>query len=472
MSIARTSIKLVEPGDPEWDLARQAWNLAVDQRPAAVAFPESADDVIAVVAYARARGLRVAAQGTGHNAGPLGPLDDTVLVKTSRMRGVRVDPEARTIRVEAGVLWQEATDAAAEHGLAALAGSSPDVGVVGYSLGGGISWLARKHGLSANSIVAAEIVTADGRLVRADAEHETDLFWAVRGGGGSFGVVTALELRLFPIEEVYAGVLFFPLERASEVLHAWREWTDDVPDEVTSVGRILQFPPIPDLPDFLRGRSFAVVEATSLLGEDETSALLEPLRALGPEIDTFATIPASSLSKLHMDPEEPVPGSGDGLLLADLTGEAIDAFVAAAAGSALISAEIRHLGGALRRSSPEHGAADIIDGSFIMFAVGIPMDAELAAAIEVSIDAVKAALEPWRADTMYMNFSERPIDSRRVLMRESYRRARRVKAAVDPANVFRSNHPIPPAAHRVARRPAVRATRPNVAARRSPAPRR
>ena len=472
MSIARTSIKLVEPGDPEWDLARQAWNLAVDQRPAAVAFPESADDVIAVVAYARAHGLRVAAQGTGHNAAPLGPLDDTVLVKTSRMRGVRVDPEARTVRVEAGVLWQEATNAAAEHGLAALAGSSPDVGVVGYSLGGGISWLARKHGLSANSIVAVEIVTADGRLVRADAEHETDLFWAVRGGGGSFGVVTALELRLFPIEEVYAGVLFFPLERASEVLHAWRAWTDGMPDEVTSVGRILQFPLLPDLPDFLRGRSFAVVEATSLLGEDETARLLEPLRALGPEIDTFATIPASSLSKLHMDPEEPVPGKGDGMLLADLTGEAIDAFVAAAAGSALISAEIRHLGGALRRSSPDHGAADVIDGSFIMFAVGIPMHAEMAEAIEASIDAVKAALEPWKADTMYMNFSERPLDPRRVLKQESYRRARRVKAAVDPADVFRSNHPIPPAPHRVTRRPAVRATRLPVASRRSPAARR
>jgi FAD/FMN-containing dehydrogenase len=462
---ARMSGHVVVPGDPEWDVARRAWNLAVDQRPAAVAFPESADDVIAVVEYARARGLRVAAQGTGHNAGPLGSLDDTVLVKTSRMRGVGVDPEARTVRVEAGVLWQEATNAAAEHGLAALAGSSPDVGVVGYSLGGGISWLARKHGLSANSIVAVEIVTADGRLVRADAEHETEIFWAVRGGGGSFGVVTALELRLFPIREVYAGVLFFPLERASEVLHAWRAWTDEVPDEVTSVGRILQFPPIPDLPDFLSGRSFAVVEATSLLGEDETSRLLEPLRALGPEIDTFATIPASSLSKLHMDPEEPVPGTGDGMLLADLPGEAIDAFVAAAAGSAVLSAEIRHLGGALRRSSPAHGAADIIDGSFIMFAVGLTISPEMTAAVEASVEAVKAAVEPWNAETMYMNFSEHAIDPKRLLRTESYRRARRVKSAVDPTDLFRSNHPIPPAQHR--HRPAARATRPRVAARRS-----
>jgi FAD/FMN-containing dehydrogenase len=463
---ARMDGHVVVPGDAEWDVARQAWNLAVDQRPAAVALPESADDVIAVVEYARAHGLRVAAQGTGHNAAPLGPLDDTVLVKTSRMRGVRVDPRASTVRVEAGVLWQEATNAAAEHGLAALAGSSPDVGVVGYSLGGGISWLARKHGLSANSVVAVEIVTADGRLVRADSEHEAELFWAVRGGGGSFGVVTALELRLFPIKEVYAGVLFFPLERASEVLHAWRTWVDGVPDEVTSVGRILQFPPIPDLPDFLSGRSFAVVEANSLLGEDETARLLEPLRALGPEIDTFATIPASSLSKLHMDPEQPVPGIGDGMMLADLTGEGIDAFVTAAAGSALLSAEIRHLGGALARSAPHHGAADKLDAGFIMFAVGIPMNAEIAAAIEEGIDEVKAALEPWRAETMYMNFSERQIESKRLLRAGNYRRARRVKAAVDPTELFRSNHPIPPAEARPDRRRPVRANRPRVAARR------
>jgi FAD binding domain len=456
--------KVIRPGDPEWDVARQAWNLAVDQRPVAVAVPKTADEVISVVRYARAHGFRVAAQGTGHSAGPLGPLDDTILVKTHHMRGVQVDPEARTIRVEAGVLWQEATDAAAEHGLAALAGSSPDVGVVGYSLGGGIGWLARKHGLSANSVVAVEIVTADGKLVRADADHEPELFWAVRGGGGSFGVVTALELRLYPIAEVYAGALFFPLERASEVLHAWRAWTGDVPEEVTSVGRILQFPPIPDLPEFLSGRSFVVVEAASLLGEEETTRLLEPLRPLGPEIDTFATMPASSLSKLHMDPEAPVPGHGDGLLLADLTSEAIEAFVAAAAGSALITAEIRHLGGALSRSAPHHGAADTIDGAYLMYAAGVTPDAASVAAVDVSIEAVKAALEPWSAATMSMNFSERQIEAKRLLRADNYRRARHVKAAVDPGDLFRSNHPIPPAART---QPVARAHRPRPTARRT-----
>src|SRR6185295_5504701 len=171
------------------------------------------------------------------------------------MRGVTIDPVARSARAEAGVLWAEVSNAAAEHGLAALAGSSPDVGVVGYTLGGGISWLARKHGLAANNVTAVELVNAEGDLIRADAENRPDLFWALRGGGGSFGVVTALEFSLFPISDVYAGTLFFPLERGTEVLRAWRRWVEDVPEEITSVGRFLQFPPIPDIPEPLRGGS-------------------------------------------------------------------------------------------------------------------------------------------------------------------------------------------------------------------------
>lgn len=168
---------VVAPGDEGWDLARQAWNLAVDQRPAAVALPESADDVRAIVDFARRYGLKVAPQGTGHNAAALaGELGDTILLKTQRMRGVTIDPEARTAGAEAGVIWIEVMEAAAEHGLAALAGSSPDVGVVGYTLGGGLSWLARMHGIGANQVTAVELVTAGGRLVRADRDNEPDLF--------------------------------------------------------------------------------------------------------------------------------------------------------------------------------------------------------------------------------------------------------------------------------------------------------
>ena len=172
--------------------------------------PTTAGDVAATVKFAREHDLRVAPQGTGHGAAALGPLTDTILIKTTRMRGVAIDPVARIARAEAGALWMDVTAAAAEHGLAALAGSSPDVGVVGYTLGGGIGWLGRRHGLAANSVTAIEAVTMDGQIVRASADVEPDLFWAMRGGGGNFAIVTAIEFALYPIAEVYAGVLFFP----------------------------------------------------------------------------------------------------------------------------------------------------------------------------------------------------------------------------------------------------------------------
>ena len=318
------------PGQAGYDQARQAWNLAVDTRPAVVVVAESAADVAQAVRYARARGMRIAPQGTGHGAVPLEPLGDAMLLRTTRMRQVRIDPATRTARAEAGAVWADVTVPAGQHGLAALAGSSPDVGVTGYTLGGGLGWLARRYGLAANSVTAAELVTPGGDLVRADAGHEPDLFWAVRGGGGSIGVVTALEMRLYPVGELYAGDLFFPIARAAEVLHAWREWTATVPDEVTSLAHLLRFPPLPELPEPLRGRAFAIVEAAYLGDADAGAELTGPLRRLGPERDTFAMIPAPALGQLNMDPGQPVPGQGDGAFLADFPAAAIDALIAVA----------------------------------------------------------------------------------------------------------------------------------------------
>ncbi len=436
---------IVMPHDESWDEARLAWNLAVDQQPAAVALPESARDVGAIVRWARERGLRVAPQGTGHNAHPLGSLAHTVLLKTERMRGVAIDARAQRARVEAGVLWAEVTEAAAQHGLAALAGSSPDVGVVGYTLGGGISWLSRRYGLAANSVTAIELVDAEGEPVRADADQNADLFWALRGGGGSFGVVTALEFALYPITDVHAGVLFFPLERGAEVLRAWRRWVDTVPDEVTSVGRFLQFPPVPALPEHLRGQSFAVIEAASLLGQDASDELLRPLRELGPQLDTFATIPAHALDRLHMDPEQPVPGAGDGMVLSDLNDAAIDALVqTAGAGShsPLLSVELRHAGGALARKVPGGGAVSSVNGSFLLFAVGIAPTPEAGAAVKAHVELVHNALAPWDAGRAFSNFATKRERGERLFGDLTYRRLQTVKAAVDSDDVFRSNHPV------------------------------
>jgi FAD/FMN-containing dehydrogenase len=211
------------PGDDGDDRARTTWSLAVDLRPAAVAFPKDAREVAAVIRTAASAGLRVAPLGTGHNAHPLGDLTGSILMRMSKMAQIKIDADARRARVQAGDVWQPVVEEAGRHGLAALHGSSLDTGVVGYLLGGGISWYARSLGLAANSVTAVELVTADGSLVRADAGHEAELLWAVRGGGGAnFGVVTAIEFALQPIKTAYAGMLVWDLRDAHQVLSRWR----------------------------------------------------------------------------------------------------------------------------------------------------------------------------------------------------------------------------------------------------------
>ena len=436
------------PGDPGWDDARLAWNLTVDQHPAAVALPGSVEDVVSAVRYARAHGLRVAAQGTGHNAGPLGSLAGTILVKTAAMRQVSIDPGAQTARAEAGAIWRDVVEAAAKHGLAALAGTSPDVGVVGYTIGGGISWLGRAYGLAANNVTAIEMVTADGRLVRADARTETDLFWALRGGGGSFGVVTAIELRLFPVTEVYAGQLWWPADLAPQVLQAWRELTQgDLPDEFTSAARLANFPQVPALPENLRGRSFVVVFVSHLGSPAGADALLAPLRALRPVTDTIQTIPADGLGHLHMDPEQPTGSVSDSLMVASLPAEAIETFVRTAgpeADTPPVWAELLRIGGEMKRARPASGALAAIDADYQLSAGGPAPTPQAVPAVERDVAAVLAAMRPWAARQMYLNLADTSRDPASFWAPEAYDRLRRIKAEVDPDDLIRSNHPVPP----------------------------
>lgn len=439
---------VIDPGGAGWDAATEAFNLACVQTPSLTVVPESVQDVIEVIDFAREHGFQVAPQRTGHNAEPLGDLDGVILLKTDALQGVSIDPEALSVRVRSGAKWGDVVPRASELGLAALHGSTPDVSVTGYALGGGVGWYARKLGLAANSVTAIELVTPDGAFRRVDLEHEPELFWALRGGGGSFGVVTALEARLYPIEEVYAGVLFFPWERSAEVLHAWNEWTASTPDEVTSVGRILQLPPLPELPEPLRGKQFVVVEAVVIGDEAMGAELLAPLRALGPAIDTFGMVPPAGIAELHMDPPTPVPYVGDGQLLGALPASAIDAFVEAAgpaSGSPLVSVEIRQLGGALQRSEAHHGVLATLDAPFITFGVGMVLDEASGRANRAQLDVVAQALAPYDNGRQYLNFAEDPTDPARFYRDEAYRRLREVKAAVDPGELMRANHPIPPA---------------------------
>jgi FAD/FMN-containing dehydrogenase len=441
----RLSGDAVLPGDESWDACRQSWNLAVDQRPVAVVLPESAQDVVETVRFAGEQGLRIAFNAGGHNAGPIDWSRDALLLKMERMRGLEIDADGRRARAEAGVLADQVAHAAGEHGLAYLAGTSPDVGIVGYTLGGGFNWMIRKHGLAVNSVLAVELVTADGRLVRADPEHESDLFWAVRGGGGNFGAVTAIEFALYPIEELYAGAFFWPIERAREILDTWRAWVDTVPLECESIGRLLQLPDAPFLPEHLRGRSFVLVEVAFLGDEDAGAALVGPFRELEPEIDNVTMMPARDLSLVNMDPNFPLPYAGDGILLSDYGPGATDALVESFVGSVLLHAEVRHLGGALRVGSPDHGCLDSVDQPFILFTFGFAGDPETHTAVEKQVELLLSRFEPWNSGRRYLNFTESRADPRTIFPEQSWERLQRAKTTYDPGELFLANHCIPPA---------------------------
>ena len=354
---------------------------------------------------------------------------------------MEIDAAARIARVGAGVLWDEVVNAAAPYGLIALHGSSPNVSVTGYSLGGGMGWLARSHGLQANSVTAIELVTADGELVRTDAQHDPELFWALRGGGGNFGIVTALEFRLYPLSEVYAGMMLWDWTEAERVLTAWAQWAVDAPDHVTTSFRIMQLPPLPEIPQPIRGRSIVLIDG-AVQGDP---AVLEPLRALAPEIDTFATVPAPALVRLHQDPEEPMPYVGDTALIEELPTEAISALLSMAgpkSGSPLAVVELRQLGGALARREPGHGAVGGIDAQYVLFLCGMALDADMAAFMRNHAERIKAVLEPWSGRGHYLNFAEDQVDQSLTHDAETWARLKAVKARMDPHDVIHANHAI------------------------------
>jgi FAD binding domain len=441
---------VVLPGDPRWDESRSAFNLLLDQHPAAVAFPADADDVALAVTYARAAGLRVAPQATAHNQGPLGDLEDTLLLNVSALGEVHVDPGAKRVRVGAGVKWDRVAPRLSAHGLAGLHGSSPDVGIAGYSLGGGIGWLARKYGMQANAVTALEVVTADGEQVRADAENHPDLFWALRGGGGNFGVVTAIEFEVHEVEDLYAGAMFFPLERSAEVLHTWSALLPTLPDELMSWASVMHFPPIPDVPAYARGRSYAVVMAAHLGSEAEGRALLQPLRDLAPERDTFASVPPVVLGDLAMDPLDPLPFRMTHELLDDLPGEAIDELMAkigpeSGRGPTVTILQFRHMGGALARTAPGAGAVAKLPGQVCAMALGVVMDEASDASVRDALADFGAAMRPYRAG-LYANFVEETVDASAFFAPLVWERLRAVKTLYDPADMFAGNHHVPPAA--------------------------
>ena len=442
----RTRPEIIQPLHGAYDAERLAWNLVADQRPDAIATAHTAQDVQDIVVFAKEHGLKVAPQGTGHMAAALPSLEGTLLLKT-HLQGVEIDPVNRRARVGAGTLWEDAVNAAAEHGLAAMHGSSPDVGIVGYSLGGGLSFFAREYGLAANHVTAIELVTADGELIRADHDRHADLFWALRGGGGNFGVVTAIEFELLPFEQVYAGSWFWPIEHARDVMAAWLEWTRTAPNSVTTSFRLLRLPPLPEVPEALQDVPLVTIDGVFLGDEAQGAEVVRALREAAPAMmDTWATVPMPAVLRMHGDPESPVPAIGHHQLLDELDENAIGAFVDAVEphlGTALVLGELRQLGGALAHPPADGGARAHLDGRFGMFSLGVPFEPAMVAGIEAALDSVAEALAPWDTGRVYTNFAERGGSAQTGYTDDgTYERLQEIRAQVDPGELFVGTHRI------------------------------
>jgi FAD/FMN-containing dehydrogenase len=421
---------IIEREDAGWDVARQAWNLAVDQQPAAIAEPSTPAELQAAVRTARREGLRIATQATGHGAEALGPLDDTLLLKTSRLRAI--EPRADTVRVEAGVLAAAAADAAGAQGRAPVVGLAATVGVTGLTVGGGIGWLGRCHGLAANNVRAFDVVLADGEQARVDAEHEPDLFWALRGGGGRGAIVSALELHTHALPAVFAGSVAWPAKHAAEVLEQFRRCTHVAPEALSLVFR------------HIAPAGLVTVMAVFLGTEADAIAALAPLRSGGGAVhDTFGPIGPAALPRVAADPEEPGARGSDSFLLDDLeidTTERIAELLDGDALAPLAVVELRHLGGALSRVPRDHGALARLEAGYSVFASGQAADVDALTAIDQRCEELRQQLRPWTARQALLNGARGGTDPATGFDAPTWERLERVRDAYDPDRVLVSGH--------------------------------
>ncbi|HEY2698114.1 MAG TPA: FAD-binding oxidoreductase [Pseudonocardiaceae bacterium] len=423
------------------------FQLASPHRPSIVVRASSAADVVAAVYYATAHDLPVGVQATGH--GRSVAIDGGVLIDTTAMSGVRID--GTVARVEAGAVWGDVVAAAAKDGLAPLNGSAPGVGVVGYTLGGGLGLLAREYGYAADHVRAIELVTADGGQRRVTATEEPGLFWALRGAGANFGVVTAIELDLIPMTRLYGGTLFFGADQLPAVLAAYRTWTQTVPEQLTSSLITLPMPDIPQIPAAIRGR-FVVRVHVAYLGDAETGErLVEPLRAIGPRLmDSLRDMPYTESHTIYDEPAMPHAYLGDNLRLRELEPAMLDEVFTISGPDAPVMCvvDIRHIGGAASRA-PEVANAVHRDDSAYLLRILSPFSAEDVDVVRDVHQRFFEAARPW-ATGRALNFVYRPgvtateADLREIYGDAGYDRLREVKATYDPANTFRINHNIVP----------------------------
>ncbi|GGK06334.1 oxidoreductase [Streptomyces camponoticapitis] len=424
---------------------RLGLNRAVESRPAQVVEAAGEREVVAAVGLAARRKRAVGVMATGH--GPSLSADGAVLVNTRRMDGVRVDPARGTAWIEAGARWRHVLARTTPHGLAPLNGSSPDVGAVGYLVGGGAGLLGRRYGFAADHVRRLRLVTADGRLREVTADAEPDLFWAVRGGKDNFGLVVGMEVDLFPVARLYGGGLYFPGEASAEVLHAYADWVRSVPETMASSVLLVRNPDLPDVPEPLRGRFVTHLRIAHSGDPAEGERLVRPLRGLGPVLlDTVRKMPYADVGTIHHEPTSaPYVAHDRGLLLGELTGGTVDALVALAgpdAGGTFVT-ELRHFGGAYARPPKVPNCVGGRDAAFSLFTGAVPDPETLRRR-----DGLLTGLRPWSTGGITLNFAgvedTAPDRVRAAYTPADFDRLRTLKSRHDPGNMFRINFNIPP----------------------------
>lgn len=439
---------VLTPQDPDFAAEVATFNLAIVHTPQVVVGASSPADVAAAVTWASRHQLPIAVQGAGHGA--VSAVRDALLVSTSRLSDVTVDPERRVAHVGAGARWADVLTAAAPHGLAGVTGSATSVGVVGFVLGGGMGPLSREYGFGADLVRSIELVTPDGRLVVADEHTNPDLFWATRGGKGNFGIVTAMELELVPVTDIFGGAVFFAGQDARDVLHSFRTWAPTLPDRAGASIALLRLPPSPLLPPQLSGQFVVQLRFSFTGSEAEGLELLEPMLAAGGVlIQGVAAMPYTAVDSIHQDPTEPMPVWEKGLLLREFGAEAVDAVLASAGpdvSSPLAMVEIRLMGGALGRQPRLPNAVSGRDGAFSVLALGV-----LAPGIEEEVPragtALISALGSWSTGTALVNWlgDADPDEVACAWTPDVYQRLSDIKRAVDPQHLLRFGHVILPA---------------------------
>jgi hypothetical protein len=443
---------VLRTGDPGWAEEVAGFNSAHEHTPEVVVGATSVEDVRAAVEYAAGHGLTVAVQATGHGASA--PIQGGLLVSTRRLDSVVVDPVARTARVGAGTKWRAVIDAAAPYGLAPLSGSSSDVGVVGFSLGGGLPVLGRVFGFAADHVRSAEVVTPDGRVQEVDGTSEPDLFWGLRGGKGNLGLVTALTVDLVPVATLYGGGIFYAEEHSPTVLDAYRQWSADLPEQCCTSVAVLRLPPFPDIPEPLRGRTLAHLRVAYVGPADEGARLLAPMRAVAPaDVDMVAEMPYTAVDAIHQDPDHPVPAYERSALLRELTADTVATLVeqvGPGVPSPLLLCEVRQLGGALGRAPDEPNAVGGRDAAYSLFGLAV-LAGPAAATGPAAVDALAAAVAPWGTGQTLLNLHGRPgdeADRARAWAPDSYRRLVDLRRRYDPAGLLAGGHVITPPAQR------------------------